>query len=97
MPVRIQRERIRGWQMTPNSRYVGRPGPVGNPFRIGYEATDNNDAVAFFLNWLKDRPELVERARRDLEGFDLVCWCPLDRACHADVWLRLANPTTEEL
>jgi hypothetical protein len=27
----------------------------------------------------------------DLAGRDLACWCPLDRPCHADVLLELAN------
>jgi hypothetical protein len=27
----------------------------------------------------------------DLRGKDLVCWCPLDEPCHADVLLELAN------
>lgn len=26
-----------------------------------------------------------------LRGRPLACWCPLDRPCHADVLLRLAN------
>ena len=26
-----------------------------------------------------------------LRGKDLACWCPLDRPCHADVLLELAN------
>jgi hypothetical protein len=26
-----------------------------------------------------------------LRGHDLACWCPLDKPCHADVLLRLAN------
>lgn len=26
-----------------------------------------------------------------LRGRDLGCWCPLDRPCHADVLLELAN------
>lgn len=26
-----------------------------------------------------------------LRGHDLVCWCPLDSPCHADVLLELAN------
>ncbi len=26
-----------------------------------------------------------------LRGKDLVCWCRLDRACHADILLELAN------
>lgn len=30
---------------------------------------------------------------RVLAGCDLVCWCPADVACHADVLLELANGT----
>ena len=32
-----------------------------------------------------------EYARFALRGRDLVCWCPLDQPCHADVLLELAN------
>lgn len=28
---------------------------------------------------------------RELAGADLICWCPLDQPCHADVLLHLAN------
>jgi len=27
----------------------------------------------------------------ELRGKDLMCWCPLDKPCHADVLLELAN------
>ncbi|MCB1718661.1 MAG: DUF4326 domain-containing protein [Candidatus Competibacteraceae bacterium] len=27
----------------------------------------------------------------ELRGKDLACWCPLDKPCHADVLLKLAN------
>lgn len=47
-------------------------------------------AVAMFRDWLKQRPDWVEAARRELAGRDLVCWCRLDKACHADVLLRVA-------
>ena len=30
-------------------------------------------------------------ARGDLRGHDLVCWCPLNQPCHADVLIELAN------
>lgn len=29
--------------------------------------------------------------RLDLRGHDLACWCPLDRPCHADILLEIAN------
>ncbi|MEV6702708.1 DUF4326 domain-containing protein [Streptomyces sp. NPDC051453] len=28
-----------------------------------------------------------------MAGRDLMCWCPLDEPCHADVFLELANHT----
>jgi hypothetical protein len=27
----------------------------------------------------------------ELRGKDLMCWCPLDQPCHADVLLEIAN------
>ena len=32
-----------------------------------------------------------DRIRAELAGKDLMCWCPLDAPCHADVLLELAN------
>lgn len=28
----------------------------------------------------------------ELKGYNLACWCPVGRRCHADVLLELANP-----
>jgi hypothetical protein len=36
-------------------------------------------------------PPTLAEVRRELRGKDLVCWCPLDRPCHADVLLELAK------
>ena len=33
----------------------------------------------------------VTRHIHELRGKDLMCWCPLDQPCHADVLLELAN------
>lgn len=33
----------------------------------------------------------IRAALEELRGKDLVCWCPLDQACHADVLLEFAN------
>lgn len=38
----------------------------------------------------KQRDELLRRIP-ELRDKDLVCWCPLDKACHADVLIELAN------
>jgi hypothetical protein len=36
-------------------------------------------------------PPTLAEIRAALAGRDLVCWCPLDQACHADVLLEIAN------
>lgn len=34
----------------------------------------------------------METARIVLRGFNLACFCKADEPCHADFWLRVANP-----
>jgi len=74
-----------------NGKRVTRPSRWGNPFRIGIEAASAAAAVAMFRDHLKGQPDLLEKAQRELRGFDLGCTCPLDQPCHADVWLELVN------
>ncbi|WP_202548984.1 DUF4326 domain-containing protein [Streptomyces sp. SID8352] len=52
-------------------------------------------AVESYRAHLEDHADLAVRARRDLAGRDLMCWCPLDEPCHADVLLELANPADD--
>jgi hypothetical protein len=74
--------------------YVGRGSKWGNPFRIG---VDGNRAavIAAYARWLRDQHSLL-RALGELRGRDLVCYCA-PRACHADLLLRLANGTRDDL
>lgn len=39
-------------------------------------------------------PNRTAEIREHLAGLDLACWCPLDRPCHADVLLEIANGDT---
>jgi hypothetical protein len=76
--------------MPANTVKVDRSTRFGNPF-IG---RDNTRAVNAFREWLAHDiagRELAERARRELRGKNLACWCALDTTCHADVLLELAN------
>jgi hypothetical protein len=57
-------------------------------------------ATAAFRLWLNDRPGLMERARVDLAGYDLACWCKLPAEgepdfCHARVLLDIANGSND--
>jgi hypothetical protein len=106
-PVRIQRKRTRGFNLQEESKrvnglevvYVGRPTVFGNNHRLGYcvvcrKEHDRAEAVA-------EHREEAERAfykendlwglKLMLRGKNLACWCPLDKPCHADVLLELAN------
>lgn len=79
--------------------YVGRPGALGNPFKIG-EHGDRFQVVSKFRRWaageLRSNPRglfarsflaLEQRVKeRNARGEStvLVCWCHPE-ACHADV------------
>lgn len=69
--------------------YIGRPGPWGNPYEIGRDGSRQEVVDKFERHILTD-PIFLARAKRELKGKDLVCWCkPL--ACHGDIFLRLVN------
>lgn len=61
----------------------------GNPFRIGGGMT-RSQAVSEYEKTLRGNPDMIERAKRELRGKVLACWChPAD--CHAHVLARYAN------
>ncbi len=101
MPIRVQRKRTKGWKMPENTVYVGRPTKWGNPFRV---SGDHDLAVYAFRCYLdgvsnpairnghydgKVAPTIEEI--KTLKGKNLACFCPLDKPCHADILLEIAN------
>lgn len=75
--------------------YVGRQtrrfgySPYGNPFQIGPDGT-RQQVIAKYEQWLRDRPALIAKAKKELKDKDLACWCaPLP--CHANVLLRVVS------
>lgn len=91
-PKRIQRQRSKGWRMPDNARYVGRPGPFGNPYAPGMPFNDLAGGVRDNAHAVELYRELPKPLRiEELRGFDLACWCALDEPCHADVLLEWAN------
>ena len=81
--------------MPDDTIYVGRPSVWGNPFVVGSQLLNGDTltaekAVALYRQHVLEVFDLCTiRAR--LGGKNLACWCPLDRPCHADVLLELAN------
>ena len=97
-PHRVQYHRGMSFREDPNRVsspdklivYVGRPSPWGNPFKMENEE-DRERVIRLFqahlLATLKRKPDFLE----PLRGKNLACWCPLDKKCHADILLELAN------
>ena len=75
--------------------YIGRAtrrfpaSPFANPFMIGRDGA-REEVIDKYQEWLKLRPDLVVRARRELRGKDVACWCYPAR-CHGEVLIRVAN------
>jgi len=55
-----------------------------------YRETIGLDAPEHLANDFSVRPYPAEMLA-ELAGKDLMCWCPLNQPCHADVLLELAN------
>jgi hypothetical protein len=69
--------------------YIGRPSRWGNPFKVGRDGT-RAEVVAKFRKYLFSKPDLMQAAREELAGRNLICFCtPLE--CHGDVLLEIAN------
>lgn len=47
-------------------------------------------ARAAYHAYLLGHPDLVAAARTELAGRNLLCWCPTDEPCHADLLLHVA-------
>lgn len=90
-PDSCDRARVVHCRREPFDVYVGRPGPFGNPFVVGRDGT-RSEVVERFRCWiaLPAQAALMDRARRELRGMVLGCWCsPL--ACHGDVLAEVAE------
>lgn len=82
----------------------GNPFPWTKAREAGYLGTDDelkSFSVALFKEWLTNNERYAhgqeERRQKllarlpELRGKNLACYCPLDKPCHADVLLEMAN------
>lgn len=105
MPRRVKVEGDRFHPLLPEGAvYVGRAAPqlkaspYASPHSLsrkgcracGGRVHDREELIRLYRIHLREHPELLGRARRDLAGRDLACWCRLGEACHADVLLAVA-------
>ncbi|MCS0497912.1 DUF4326 domain-containing protein [Ancylobacter sp. MQZ15Z-1] len=104
-PVRIRLSRARGWRMPRDTVKVDRSTPWGNPFVVGRDGTAA-ECVRLYRALLgglvcvsrdavpQDQRDAEHHARAhisEIRGKNLACWCALDKPCHADVLLEVAN------
>lgn len=116
-PIRIQLSRRRGFKLQEVSRAanglpcvnVARPGPWGNPFKVGRDGT--RERCVELLRHLcsgricltckapvADQEAWVQHAQKnigDLRGKNLACWCKIGESCHADLLLEIAHEGNE--
>jgi Domain of unknown function (DUF4326) len=66
---------------------------VWNPSVMQGQSGELSDAACTahiaFMRRLGGHP--LEIARSELRGHNLSCYCSLSEACHADIWLEVAN------
>lgn len=53
---------------------------------------DNAEAVRMFRYSVERDAAYCQRAQNLLRGKNLACFCALDKPCHVDVLLEIANP-----
>lgn len=101
--VKVEGDRFHG-RVPPGAVYVGRAAPglrrspyanphtVGKPCReCGGQVHDQAAAVEAYRRHLREHPELVERARAELTGRDLACWCRPGEPCHVDALISVVS------
>jgi len=105
-PIRIQLRRTKGWRLPANTVVVSRPTAWGNPFIVGKHGTREQCVELFqrlcdgylcislggdVCHAQKAFVAYAKTNREKLRGKNLACWCPLNKPCHADVLLQIAN------
>ncbi len=73
--------------------YIGRPGPFGNPFKIGRDGS-REEVIAKFKEWVEQSPDpkahWIRTHLHFLKEKTLGCFCkPLP--CHGDVLAEWTN------
>ena len=87
-------------KLTNGGLYVGRPSPLGNPYKLGRDG-DRPTVIQKYRRWLwskiqrRDSAVIIELERLKAlviagEQVELMCWCA-PQPCHADVIKNCIN------
>jgi hypothetical protein len=91
-PRPVQLRRRRGGQ---HSILVAAPSRWASGACAAVTDEQRGAAIAEYAVRLAGRPDLLARARAELAGRDLGCYCPADLPCHRDILIDLAQPGTD--
>jgi hypothetical protein len=80
----------RHWHVLDNRDYYPADWALSTVVITASEGSARREVIALYREDL-DRLPIPAAAIAELRGKDLACWCPLDRPCHADVLLEIAN------
>jgi len=86
---RVQRKREKGYRLPPNTLVITRGTKYGNPHKMENES-EREKCIAQFARDISKA--LIAEFVRECEekGIEnLACFCPLDKTCHADVWIEI--------
>jgi hypothetical protein len=108
MPKRIQIRRTPDWQWPPNAVFVGSRTKWANPFVMGGitkpYAPRTKENMMPIVELVDEFRRYAEKKYRENPSWvdplidkDLLCYCPPNKPCHADVLLELAKRRKEEL
>ena len=78
--------RFNPWRRLPQS-------PFANPFVLNKDR-DRDDSMEMYRIWLFMQPDLMEKARKDLRGKVLGCWCKPE-LCHGDILAQVSDSEDE--
>jgi hypothetical protein len=76
----------------PRRRRGFRGSPYATPFRPRQDGT-LAEILRKYRHWLTSQPALVERAKRELRGRTLSCFCAPSRWCHGFILLDVIGDT----
>ena len=85
-------------KLPPNTVYIGRPSPFGNPHSSTSGKRTREECIALhridLYRSLIDDPLRLPQLRADLGGRDLACWCKQPKrviGCHGDNFLHVLS------
>ncbi len=77
--------------------YCGRPSEWGNPYSwlsntlAKYKCKDRKEAIEKFRECFLSQPELIQKAKEQLKGKRLGCFCDPNEDCHLDVIIEVID------